>query len=93
MRTRLIGYLAALVLFLGLLATTADARQPKRYQVTGNVVELTDDLIVVDKDGEKWELARTSDTKVTGKLKVGEKVTVEYRMAANTVEVKDKDKK
>ena len=93
MRTRLITIFTGIVLLLGLFATTVHARQPKRYQVTGNVVELSDDLIVVDKDGEKWELARTSDTKVTGKLKVGEKVTIEYRMAANTVEVKEKDKK
>lgn len=58
------------------------------YQVTGPVLELTDTKIVVQKDKEKWELARTADTKITGELKVGSKVTIEYSMTATTVEVK-----
>ena len=48
------------------------------YQVTGPVLELTDSKIVVQKGKEKWEITRTPDTKVTGDLKVGAKVTVEY---------------
>jgi hypothetical protein len=47
-----------------------------------------DDAIVVQKGKEKWEIARTPETKVTGELKVGSKVTVEYRMTAATVEAK-----
>jgi hypothetical protein len=35
------------------------------------------------------EIARGADTKVTGDLKVGSKVTIEYRMTAATIEVKD----
>ena len=58
------------------------------YQVTGPVLEVTDTKIVVQKGKEKWELARTPDTKVTGDLKVGAKVTVEYSMTAKSVEVK-----
>src|SRR3954465_5669038 len=57
-------------------------------QVTGPVLEVTDSKIVVQKGKEKWEIARTPDTKVTGDLKVGSKVTVEYTMAAKSVEVK-----
>jgi hypothetical protein len=65
------------------------ARAPKKYQVTGKVLELTDELIVVEKGDEKWELARTPQTKVTGKLAVGSKVTIEYTMSAATAEVKE----
>jgi hypothetical protein len=36
----------------------------------------------------KWELARTPDTKVTGALKVGSKVTVNYTMTAKAITVK-----
>lgn len=58
------------------------------YQVTGPVVELTDTKIVVQKGNEKWEIARTPDTKVSGKLKVGSQVTIEYSMTAKSVDVK-----
>jgi hypothetical protein len=62
------------------------------YQVTGPVVEVTDTKIVVDKDGEKHEIARTKDTKVTGAVKKGDKVTVQYKMTATSIEVKKDDK-
>jgi hypothetical protein len=64
------------------------AAPPGSYQVTGPVLELTDSKIVVQKGKEKWELARTADTKVTGDLKVGSKVTISYAMTALTVAVK-----
>jgi hypothetical protein len=78
----------ALVLALVALATPALAAQPRTYQVTGPVLEVTADTITVQKGSEKWEIGRTADTKVTGELKKGEKVTVEYRMTAASVEVK-----
>jgi hypothetical protein len=70
------------------LASPAFAGAPKTYQVTGPVLEVSEDLIVVQKGKEKWEIARSKDTKVQGELKVGAKVTIEYRMTAATVEVK-----
>jgi hypothetical protein len=84
--------LSALALSLFLSTSAAFAAAPKTYQVTGPVLELTDDLIVVQKGKEKWEIARGKDTKVTGELKVGAKVTIEYRMSATSVEVKDAGK-
>ena len=57
------------------LTLSAWAAPQASYQVTGPVLELTDTKIVVQKGDEKWELARTPDTKVTGALKVGSKVT------------------
>ncbi|MBI5690075.1 MAG: hypothetical protein HZC55_08230 [Verrucomicrobia bacterium] len=70
-------------------AAAAFAAQPKEYQVTGPIVALTNDVITVDKGGEKWEIGRSAATKVTGTLAVGSKVTVYYRMAATSAEVKD----
>lgn len=83
--------LAACLLGLVLAsATPSHARAPKKYQVTGKVLEVTDDFIAVDKNGDRWEVGRSADTKVTGNLKVGATVTVEYTMSARTVDVKDK---
>ena len=62
---------------------------PVQYQVTGPVLELRDDVIVVQKGTEKWELARDKTTVITGDLKVGAKVTVYYTMEASKVEVKE----
>jgi len=64
------------------------AAEVKTYQVTGPVLEVTASSITVQKGDEKWEIARTKDTRVSGDLKVGEKVTITYRMVAAGVEVK-----
>jgi hypothetical protein len=77
----------ALLLTLGLIAVPAFAAT-KTYQVTGPVLEVRPDAIVVQKGSEKWEVARDSSTKVTGDLKVGSKVTITYRMTASDVTVK-----
>jgi hypothetical protein len=69
------------------LSSTAFAGA-KSYQVTGPVVEVTDSMIVVTKGKERFEIDRDSNTKVTGDLKVGEKVTIMYTMSAKEVEVK-----
>ena len=74
------------------VAAVAFAAGPKTYQVTGPVLEVTGDVIVVEKGKDKWEIARDAATKVTGDLKVGSKVTIEYTMKAATVEVKDAKK-
>ena len=60
----------------------------KTYQVTGPVLEVTDAAITVQKGKEKWQIARAKDTKVTGDIKVGAKVTITYTMTATTVEAK-----
>ena len=73
---------------LSLAAFSLRAETPNSYQVTGPIVEVTDTKIVVMKGKDKWELARTADTKVTGDLKVGAKVTIEYSMTAKTIEAK-----
>ena len=80
-------WIGALAFCAALILPTA-AIAAKSYQVTGPVLELTDKNIVVQKDTEKWEIARDPETKVTGDLKVGAKVTVHYVMSAKEIEVK-----
>jgi hypothetical protein len=58
----------------------------KTYQVTGPVVELRADAIVVKKGTDNWEIARDSGTKVTGDPKVGDKVVIMYRMTAASID-------
>jgi FKBP-type peptidyl-prolyl cis-trans isomerase (trigger factor) len=77
---RSIGVFAVLML----LAPAAMA-----YQVTGPVLEVTDTTIVVEKGNEKWEIARDKDTKGAAAVKKGDRVTVDYRMTATSIEVKD----
>ena len=77
-----------IALTAGLLFPAATFAAQKTYQVTGKVVEMTDAVIIVDKDGEKFEMARDAKTAVTGDLKVGAKVTVQYSIKAVDVEVK-----
>ena len=70
------------------LSSTAFAAGGKTYQVTGPVLEVTDSMIAVQKGKDRWEISRDASTKVTGDLKVGEKVTITYTMSATEVEVK-----
>ena len=65
----------------------------KTYQVTGPVVDVNDKMITVMKGKDKWEIDRASDTKVTGDVKAGDKVTVTYTMSAKEIEVKSGGKK
>jgi hypothetical protein len=76
-----------------LISSMAFAAGPRTYQVTGPILEVKDDSITVQKDKEKWEIARDKDTKVTGVPKVGSKVTIQYTMKAATIEVKEEAKK
>lgn len=72
-------------LFAGSVASAASI---KNYQVTGPIVSLTDTAIVVQKGDEQWEIAREAKTKSDSELKVGQKVTIHYRMVATSVDVK-----
>ena len=78
---RVLGILFAAML----MASAAIAAGPKDYQVTGPVLDVNDDMIIVEKGKEKWEIGRNKDTTV----KKGSKVTVHYKMTATSVESKD----
>jgi hypothetical protein len=84
--------LAALTLGATLAAGPALAAD-KTYQVTGPVLEVTDTTVTVQKGKEKWQVARNKDTKVTGDLKVGAKVTIMYTMTAVSIDAKAGDAK
>jgi hypothetical protein len=88
MSRKWIGAFVLMAVLLGTLGLPAHAAQPKTYQVTGPVLELTSDMIVVKKGNDRWEIARDSATKVTGDLKVGATVTIQYRMTATAIDVK-----
>jgi len=76
------------VLALSLLSVSLWPAGPKIYQVPGPVLEIKGDVIVVQKGTDKWEIAKDAATKITGDLKVGAKVTIEYTMTAKTIEAK-----
>ncbi len=83
MKKSLVFVLCALLFLVLVYAAT-----PKTYQVTGPVLDIKGDIITVQKGNEKWEIVRTADTKITGNLVVGAKVTIEYKMVAATIVVK-----
>ena len=75
-----------------LLTSVAIVAGPKDYQVTGPVLDVSDDTITVQKGSEKWEIGRNKDTKINGDLKKGSKVTIQYKMTATSVDVKEAGK-
>ena len=83
----------ALMVVILVMPVLVFAASVKTYQVTGPVLEVTDTMIAVKKGADRWEIARDKDTKVTGDLKVGAKVTIEYTMTATKVEAKEEKKK
>jgi len=84
MKIKIFSLIAAGSLALSGVAFAAS----KTYEVTGPVLEVNDSMIVVQKGKDRWELDRDSNTKVTGEVKVGDKVHISYSMTAKDVEVK-----
>jgi ABC-type sugar transport system substrate-binding protein len=75
---------AVLVVLVALLAATAFAAA-KTYQFTGVVKTVEGDTFTVQKSAtETWEFSKDAATK--GTVKVGDRVTVRYRMVATEIE-------
>ncbi len=77
---------------LAVLAVAA-AGQALAYQVTGEVKDVSETSITVVQEkgknkGEKFEMGRDASTKVSGDVKKGSKVTVEYILTAKSIEAK-----
>jgi len=73
-----------LVVLVALLTITAYAAA-KSYQFTGVVKTVQGDIFTVQKSAtETWEFSKDAATK--GTVKVGDKVTVHYRMIATEIE-------
>jgi len=71
------------------LASLATAHDMKTYQVTGPVVSVTDDSIVITKGKDNWTIEKDSSTKGPA-VKPGDKVTIHYKMTATDIELKKK---
>ncbi|HTO54775.1 MAG TPA: hypothetical protein VMR50_15425 [Myxococcota bacterium] len=56
----------------------------KTYQVTGPVVSVTDDSIVVTKGKDNWTIAKDASTK-SADVKPGDKVVIHYKMTATDI--------
>lgn len=63
----------------------------KSYQVTGPLLAVTNDVITVQKDNEKWEI--NYDKTKMPPVKVGDKVMIKYEMKATSIEIKGAEKK
>ncbi|MFI5314146.1 MAG: hypothetical protein ACHQ6T_00460 [Myxococcota bacterium] len=83
MIARVSGYLVGALL----IAASAGAADMKTYQVTGPVVSVTSDSIVVTKGKDNWTIAKDAATKGP-EVKAGDKVTIHYRMTATDIDVR-----
>lgn len=69
------------------VATAVTLAAPKTYQFTGTVKVADKDTLTVEKSAtETWTFSTDAGTK--GTPKVGDKVTVSYKMVATSIEVK-----
>jgi len=82
---RVVGFIAGACL----LASSALAADMKTYQVTGPVVSVSSDSIVVQKGKDNWTIAKDASTKGP-EVKAGDKVTIHYKMTATDIELKKK---
>jgi hypothetical protein len=85
-RAKILAIIGAFQLFL--LQGGYAAAAAKTYQVTGPIIELNDKTIVVQKGDERWEINRDESTRGKADLKVGQKVTIHYKMTATSVDAK-----
>ena len=74
----------ALALIAILAAASVSFAAPKTYQFTGSVTAVDTGTLTVQKSAtETWTF--TTDSSTTGTPKVGDKVTVTYKMVATTI--------
>jgi hypothetical protein len=74
---------------MALFLSTASLAAAKDYQVTGPVVDVKDDVIIVKKGNENWEIDRDKNTKTSGDIKKGDRVMIKYKMTATSIESKE----
>lgn len=81
------------LLLLALLATPVRAAAPAEpgdgdarvVRVTGRVLELLDDRVVIQRGKDRLEIGLDDRTKILGALKVGARVTVDCRVRRGAV--------
>jgi hypothetical protein len=84
MKTKTAFSLIAAVNFI--FRGVAFAAGAKTHEVTGTVLETTPTKIVVQKGAERWEIDLDPQTKISGELKAGAKVTITYTMSATKID-------
>ncbi|HEX5020464.1 MAG TPA: hypothetical protein VFX54_07390 [Candidatus Binatia bacterium] len=77
---------------VALFLSAASLVAAKDYQVTGPVVDVKDDAIIVKKGTEDWEIARDKNTKGPSNIKKGDRVMIKYKMTATSIESKEPTK-
>jgi endonuclease YncB( thermonuclease family) len=84
--------IAAVLLVLVVVLTLTAYAATKTYQFTGVVKTVAGDTFTVQKNAtETWDFSKDASTK--GTAKVGDKVTVKYRMIATDIEASAAAKK
>jgi len=77
--------IAAVLLLIVVALTYTAYAAAKSYQFTGVVKTVTGDTFTVQKSAsETWEFTKDASTK--GAVKVGDRVTVHYKMIATDIE-------
>ncbi len=77
--------MAVVLVFLVTVLTYSAFAAVRTYQFTGVVKTVTADSFTVEKSAtETWEFAKDASTK--GTVKVGDRVTVHYKMIATAIE-------
>ena len=84
MKTKTAFSLIAIANFI--FCSAAFAAGAKTHEVTGTVLETTPTKIVIQKSAERWEIDLDPQTKVSGEIKVGAKVTITYAMSAAKID-------
>jgi len=79
---------AAVVLTAFVCAVGAANAAVKTYQVTGPVLEVSPTMIAVQKGKDRWELERDAASGIPADIKVGDKVTLTYKMTVTGCEMK-----
>src|SRR5438445_11915856 len=69
-----------------ILSGAAFAAGAKTHEVTGTVLETTPTKIVLQKGAERWAIDLDPQTKISGELKVGAKLTITYAMIATKID-------
>jgi hypothetical protein len=80
--------LAVVVIAAFTLGAGSLLAKAKTYQFTGEVQKVEKGSFTVKKGTEVWEFEAGSEAKGADGLKVGDKVTVKYRMVATDVQKK-----
>jgi hypothetical protein len=93
MRRKLIGALLGIALLAAVASAFAHDLKVDSFQVTGTVSAMDADSITVMKGKERFQIARDKDTKAPADVKVGDKVTVHYKMYAASIEGKSGEAK